>query len=156
MKFNPYEPPPIGAAIIQTLISIMDKFDAARCHVTETKLLYLLKKYHGIDICIKTLYRWICFLRKNKYIIGKQYLRVNEGGKTVFGANTYWLLPRAIKYLRSLVGWAKKAFNIYRRTYNANYKRPTDLNKWFVGALKGYFNSFLREEQRLKPSEAFG
>jgi hypothetical protein len=141
MKFNAYEPPPIPAEVLKTLMAITKKYGKCRCRVSEEKILFLLKKFHGIDICRATLCHWLAFLSENRFIAKAQYMYENGQGVKLFGANTYWLLPRAIKYLRSLVGWAKKAFWLYRVYYTQHHERPTDLNKYVVGSLSRCFRS---------------
>lgn len=151
MKFNPYEPPPIPASVIQTLLQVTIKYGKNRCRPSEDRILELLKKFHGIDICRQTLSHWISFLNKNHYLFSKQYVYKGENGQWQFGANTYYLLPRAYKYLRSLVGWAEKAFKLYRVVYSRHYERPTDLNKFLVESLAPVFRSFIGNEGRASP-----
>jgi len=153
MKFNPYEPPPIVSALLETILSITKKHGKNRCYVSEDVILDLLKKYHGIDICRQTLSKWIGFSKSKTYLCVMQYRTLGNDGKWHYMANVYYLLPRAFKYLRSLVGWAKKAFDVYRVAYNSHYKRPTPLNKWIVGGLKGVFDAFILKDERLKPSK---
>jgi hypothetical protein len=151
MKYNPYEPPPIGAAVIKTILQVTNKHGNIRCRPSEGRILELLSKFHGINICRQTLSHWISFLSHEHYLFRKQYLYRDENGQWRFGANTYYLLPRAYKYLRTLVGWAKKAFKLYRVVYSRHYERPTDLNKFLVESLAPVFRPFIEEKGRASP-----
>jgi len=114
MKWNHYEPPPIGAGVLKTLVAVTDKHHKHYCRVGQGKLLILLKRFHGIDICRSTLCESMRFLRDNHYIKSYQGTHRNKYGKVVFGPNCYYLLPRALNWLKSLVGWGEKVLHLLR------------------------------------------
>jgi len=114
MKWNPYEPPPIPAAVLKTIMAVTSRHGKHYCRVGQEKILILLKKFHGIDICRSTLCAWMKWLKEKGYIRAYQGTHRNHYGKVIFGPNRYYLLAKALNWLNSLVGWCEKVYRLLR------------------------------------------
>lgn len=114
MKFNPHKPPPIPGAVLETLMGVLNKYPNTYCKIGQLRIIFLLKKIHGIEICRSTLCAWVRWLRENQYLKTYQGTHKNRCGKIVYGVTRYYLLPRAYMWLNTLYKWGEKVCRHFR------------------------------------------
>ncbi len=139
MRYNPQLPKGATGAILETLLGILNKYPNTYCKVGQIKILFLLKKMHGINICRSTLCAWLKWLRENFYLKTYQGTHKNKYGKIVYGCCRYYLLPKALIWLKSLTKWSEKVYRHFRVRFSKHnvvpkgryYRRPIGLSSIF-------------------------
>lgn len=94
----------IDASIVNTIISLQKKYGKKYCFPTQEKLLFLLKEYHDVKICRRTLNRRLKKLEQGKLIKRIRRHRRGAGGMIIFKATAYYL---SAKY-HQIVGFFKR------------------------------------------------
>jgi len=139
MKYNPYVPPPIPGAVLETLLGVLNKYPNSYCKVGQIRIIFLLKKIHGIDICRSTLCEWLRWLRENLYIKTYQGTHRNKCGKIVYGVTRYYLLPKALNWLKNLTKWSEKVFRHFRVRFSKHNVVQPGRNTSFPGYVCNVF-----------------
>lgn len=152
MKYNPCLPKGASGAVLETLMGVLNKYPNTYCKVGQMRIIYLLKRVHGIDICRSTLCEWIRWLRDNKWIVTYQGTHRNRYGKVVYAVCRYYLLPKALNYLRSLSKWAEKVFLHYRVRFSRHNVVQPGRNIVVPGFVRKVFQFSLEEKGLASPS----
>jgi len=139
MKYNPYLPKGATGSILETIMGVLSKYPNSYCKIGQIRILFLLKKIHGIDVCRSTLCAWIKWLKDEKWIVTYQGTHRTRYGKVVYGVTRYYLLPKALNWLKSLTKWGEKVYLHFRVRFSKHnvvpkgryYRRPIGLSSIF-------------------------
>lgn len=156
MKYNPYLPKGATGAVLETLMGVLNKYPNTYCKVGQIRVIYLLKRMHGIDVCRSTLCAWIRWLRDNKWIVTYQGTHKNRYGKVVYGVCRYYLLPKALNWLKSLTKWSEKVFRHFRVRFSKHNVVHPGRNTFVPRVLCKVFQLSEEIKGRASPSKAFG
>uniref|UniRef100_A0A7V3KMW7 Uncharacterized protein n=1 Tax=candidate division WOR-3 bacterium TaxID=2052148 RepID=A0A7V3KMW7_UNCW3 len=89
-------------AVLYTLLWTTVKYQRRYCWISQKKILNLMSKYDGVSIWRSTLNVWLNYLEDENFIKRYGGTPINIGGKLVNRATRYYLLPRALNYLKKL------------------------------------------------------
>ena len=154
MKYNPHLPKGATGAILETIMGVLNKYGNTYCKVGQMRIIYLLKKIHGIEVCRSTLCAWIKWLRDNKWIVTYQGTHKNRYGKVVYAVCRYYLLPKALNYLRSMGKWTEKVFRHYRVRFSKHNVVKPGRNIVVPGFVRKVYQLSCEIKGRASPSEA--
>jgi len=90
--------------ILNTLDAIQKKHGKGYCYPTQDTILRLLRKYHHLEISIRTLNRWLRKMEDQGYIQRKRRVRLLSDGYLQFASTLYTLTRKAYKFVGRLIG----------------------------------------------------
>jgi len=145
MKYNQDLPKGATGEVLDTIMAHISKYGKAYCFVTQMNILRKLKKFHKLEIARSTLNLWLKWLEENRWIKRYRAHYKNSCGKLVFRATRYYLLPKALKWLKSFYRWGEKVNRLFRVRFLRQHKvtpRPLYLSSMVLGRLQEVFLPF--------------
>ena len=139
MKYNPQLPKGATGAILETILGVLSKYPNTYCKIGQNRILYHLKFKHGIIICRSTLCDWLRWLRENSWLKTYQGTHKNKYGKIVYGVTRYYLLPKALIWLKSLTKWSEKVFRLFRVRFSKHNVVQPGRNTYVPGFARKVF-----------------
>ena len=153
MKYNPYLPKGATGAILETLLGVLNKYPNSYCKIGQQRMMFLLKKIHGISVCRSTLCDWLKWLRENGYLKTYQGTHKNRYGKIVYGVTRYYLLHKALNYLRLLSKWTEKVYRHFRVRFSRHNVVPQGRNRVVPGFIRKVYQLSCEIEGRASPPQ---
>ena len=89
--------------LLQILISLSRGKNRSWCYPSQEKLVFLLRRYHGICISRRTVNRWLSCLESSGFIRRIRRHRKGADGRPRFMSTCYVTLKKAFRYAAS---WA--------------------------------------------------
>ena len=109
-------------AVLVTIMKCAKRYGKFYSFPSESKILELLEKYHGIVICERTLRRILRALEKFRFIDTIHRTRIDALGRRLWTSNLYKMRKRAFMWLNSIENLAKGLFSHFRRPKLADYQ----------------------------------
>lgn len=104
----------IDAAILTTIHAVAQRHQSTYSVPSQTTILKLLERYHGIIICRRTLcYRLESLERAGAIARIKRHYR-SAAGVLIFRSTAYYILPFARKIMKSVANLANRFFYGFR------------------------------------------
>lgn len=115
----------VGEAILSTYFGVAGKYQKPYCYPSQRHTLRLLKKYHKIDISVRTLNRYLRKMEDQTFIGRTRRHREGKDGKIIFNTTLTHLRARAFDWaFRRLMG-AAKVFSFFHLPKMALYRFKT-------------------------------
>lgn len=112
----------VKAATMETLASVCSKYAKGYCFPSQRTILRLLKQYHGINICLRTLNYVLRWLEDHRYFKRTKRHRAGCNGQMIFDTTMYELKKKVYMRLDSMVKWANRVSSPLRVQVRAAYR----------------------------------
>jgi len=104
----------VDEAIIKTIASCSLKRSKHYVSISQASLLSLLSKFYKINISRRTLNYHLYFLTKTQIIKRIRRISRNPDGTLKSQPTLYILLPKALKFLKGLIKFARKFMRMFK------------------------------------------